>query len=304
MLNPSSVFNPNLQSAKDKTARQDNMSDATPPLYQMLMQTNWKWLLKYSSSVLSILDWQYSKWHPVSFILIGCRWCRKHLALTLSLLWIRTRMWKPWAHWSGQTPPSTPSSLNFIRKRLETPNDARRHSSSFIEFLPTSAWARFDLIRLSNALCKNSSSTYHKWTENNWETTRIGWITTINPINYIGNKLNSSSAKCFTRSSSQSKWRSQDFECCLYLRPLTRKALLSPRKHMRLKSCRRTLLICGRFSRPCWATQSRRLSHTAWEENCRQLISKPLNSRLKHERHLSCGTSKHQWSHDVLLASP
>jgi hypothetical protein len=186
MSKPSSVFNPDLQSAKDKTADHDDMSDATSPT-----GTNTKANEQKMTSKVFKFSFVYtgSTKHKVAPSVIHTHWMQavqeaygtdiviinnknQHVETVSTLTW---------------TDPEIHAKQFQLHQKTFGQND-RRTTTFFIvhRVLTNVSLSKIRSIHAVQRILKEYKCfiTDHQWMENQWDTTRLGWITTINPSFY------------------------------------------------------------------------------------------------------------------------
>jgi hypothetical protein len=186
MSNPSSVFNPDLQFVKDKTARQDDMSNATPPAGTNVKANEQKMTSKVFK--FSFVYTGLTK-HKVAPSVIHTHWMQavqdafgSEIVIinnkNQNVETVRTLKW---------TDPSIHAKQFKLHQK--TFGSAERRTTTFFIVHCVLTNLSLSKIRSHHAVQRITREfkfyiTDHQWTENNWDTTRIGWITTINPTYY------------------------------------------------------------------------------------------------------------------------
>jgi hypothetical protein len=186
MSKPSSVFKPNLQSAMDKLAGHDAMSDATPPTgtnakanEQKLTSKVLKFSFVYTSSTKqkvapSVIHthWMQAVQEAYGTDIIIVNNKNQNVKTVSTLKW---------------TDPSIHAKQFQVHQKTFG-RDEKRTSTFYIvhRVLTNASLSKIRALPAVQSIMKEFKFyiTDHQWTETQWDTTRIGWITTINPTYY------------------------------------------------------------------------------------------------------------------------
>ena len=96
--------------------------------------------------------------------------------------------------------------------------------------------------------------TDHQWTENQWDTTRIGWITTINPTYYNREQAQVKFNEVLHSKLLSKKVKIPQFRMLFVSPTVDKEGKTIPTKHTQLKSLQRTRFRCCIYSRHCLMT--------------------------------------------------
>ena len=186
MSKPSFVFNPALASALDKTADQDPASVATPPT-----GTNSKPIEQKMTSKVLKFSFVYtgSTKHKVAPSVIHTHWMQavqEAYGTDIVIINNKNKTVDNVSAISWSDPSIHSKQFQLYQKTFG--QDERRTTTFFIihrvltNVSLSKIRALYSVQRIMNDF--KFYITDHQWTENQWDTTRLGWITTINPTFY------------------------------------------------------------------------------------------------------------------------